>query len=368
MRYLGIKEIENIAVGAAILGTGGGGDPYIGKMMAMEAVKRYGEVKLITMEEIGEDDLVVPVSSIGAPTVGVEKIPSERELTAPLELLEKVLGKKAKAVMPIEIGGSNSLIPVAAAAKKGIPLLDADAMGRAFPESQMVTYHLDGLLPGTVTMGDEKGNAVVYYPINGNWSERLARAMTIQMGGTAKMCDYALEGKYVKQSAIPNTLSLAEEVGAIIRGSKLKGLNPVKELLTKMNGYQLFCGKAVDIRRKIQDGFTRGEAVFEGIKEDKDKKLRLFFQNEHLLAIDDDTKQPLAITPDLIAVLDMETGAPITTEGLKYGARAIVTAFPCHEKWRTKIGIETAGPGYFGYPYDYQPVETLAAKRKCTIG
>lgn len=367
MRYLGIKEIENIAIGAAILGTGGGGDPYIGKMMAIEAVKRYGEVKLISVDELGDGDLVVPVSSIGAPTVGVEKIPSERELTAPLEHLEKILGKKATAVMPIEIGGSNSLIPVAAAAKKGIPLLDADAMGRAFPESQMVTYHLDGLQPGTVTMADEKGNAVVLYPIDGNWSERLARAVTIQMGGTAKMCDYALEGRYVKQSAIPNTLTLAEEVGAIISGSKEKGLNPVKELLEKMNGYQLFCGKAVDIRRKIQDGFTRGEAVFEGIKEDKDKSFRLFFQNEHLLAINEETKEPLAITPDLIAVLDLETGAPITTEGLKYGARAVVTAFPCDKKWRTAKGIETAGPGYFGYPYEYQLVEDLAAKRECAI-
>jgi DUF917 family protein len=364
MRYLGIEEIENIAIGAAILGTGGGGDPYIGKMMAVEAIKRYGKVQLITLDELGDDDLVVPVSSIGSPTVGVEKIASETELTASLDLLEKILGKKANAVMPIEIGGSNSLIPVVAAAKKGIPLLDADAMGRAFPEAQMVTYHLDGHSPGTVTMGDEKGNALVIYPINGEWSERLARAVAIQMGGSAKMCDYALEGRYVKQSAIPDTLTLAEDIGAIIRGSRSKGLNPVQELLTKLNGYELFHGKAVDIRRKIQDGFTRGEALFEGIKEDKDKKLRLFFQNEHLLALDEETKEPLAITPDLIAVLDLETGAPITTEGLKYGARTVIVAFPCNEKWRTQKGIQTAGPQYFGYPYDYRPVEELVARRK----
>jgi uncharacterized protein len=364
MRYLGIEEIENIAIGAAILGTGGGGDPYIGKMMAIEAIKRYGEVQMISVDELGEDDLVVPVSTIGAPTVGIEKIPSEVELTASLDLLEKILGKKAAAVMPIEIGGSNSLIPVAAAARKGIPVLDADAMGRAFPEAQMVTFHLDGHSPGTVTMGDEKGNAVVYYPINGEWSERIARAITIQMGGSAKMCDYALEGKHVKKSAIPDTLTLAEEIGSIIRTSKSKGLNPINELLNKLNGFELFQGKAVDIRRKIQDGFTKGEALFEGIKEDKEKQVRLFFQNEHLLALDEQTQKPLAITPDLIAVLDLETGAPITTEGLKYGARAVIVAFPCHEKWRTQKGIETAGPQYFGYSHDWRPVEELVLVRK----
>ncbi len=65
------------------------------------------------------------------------------------------------------------------------------------------------------------------------------------------------------------------------------------------------------------------------------------------------------MTPDLIAVLDEETGMPITTEGLKYGARVVVVAFPAHEKWRSPIGIETAGPHYFQYPYDYQPLESL---------
>ncbi|WP_174727026.1 DUF917 domain-containing protein [Mesobacillus harenae] len=364
MRYLDTEEIENIAIGAAVLGTGGGGDPYIGKMMAIQAIKKYGKVKMITIDELEDDDLVVPVSTIGAPTVGIEKVASEEELTASLDMLEKVLGKKAKAIMPIEIGGSNSLIPVAAAAKKGIPVLDADAMGRAFPEAQMVTYHLDGHSPGAVTMSDEKGNTLLMYPVDGQWSERFARAITIQMGGSAKMCDYALEGIHVKKSVIPNTLTLAEDIGKIIRGSRKNGLNPVKELLNKMQGYQLFQGKAIDIRRRIQDGFTRGEALLEGIRDDKDRKLRLFFQNEHLLALDEDTNEPVAITPDLIAVLDLETGAPITTEGMKYGARVVVVAFPCDAKWRTPKGIETAGPSYFGYPYEYQPVEQLAEKRK----
>ncbi|MHA6260316.1 DUF917 domain-containing protein [Sporosarcina sp. CAU 1771] len=364
MRYLGIEEIENIATGAAVLGTGGGGDPYIGKMMAIEAIKKYGKVKLITMDELKDDDLVVPVSSIGAPTVGIEKIASEHELTAALEMLEKILGRKADALMPIEVGGVNSLIPIAAAAKKGIPVLDADAMGRAFPEAQMVTYHLDGHSPGAVTMGDAQGNTVLMYPVDGEWSERLARSITVQMGGSAKMCDYALEGKYVKQSAIPDTLSLAESVGLIIRESNSKGFNPVKEMLEKLEGYELFEAKAIDIRRRIQDGFTKGEALFEGIKEDKENLFRLYFQNEHLLAIDEKTRKPLAMTPDLIAVLDLETGEPITTEGLKYGDRVIVVAFPCNEKWRTKKGIETVGPGYFGYPYEYQIVEELVKERE----
>ena len=47
MRKLGIADIEDIALGAALLGAGGGGDPYIGKLVAMGAVKECGPVTLL---------------------------------------------------------------------------------------------------------------------------------------------------------------------------------------------------------------------------------------------------------------------------------------------------------------------------------
>ena len=42
MRKIGLSEIEDIALGASLLGAGGGGDPYIGKLVAMGAVKERG--------------------------------------------------------------------------------------------------------------------------------------------------------------------------------------------------------------------------------------------------------------------------------------------------------------------------------------
>ena len=62
MRKIGVKEIEDMAVGAAVLGTGGGGDPYIGKLMAIQAIKECGEVEMITPEEVPDDAIVVPSS------------------------------------------------------------------------------------------------------------------------------------------------------------------------------------------------------------------------------------------------------------------------------------------------------------------
>ncbi|PAD71471.1 DUF917 domain-containing protein [Paenibacillus campinasensis] len=354
------QSIEYIAIGAAVLGTGGGGDPHVGKLMAMEAIREHGPVRIAQLEELDDEGLIVPVSMIGAPTVMLEKIPSAEQLTKPLDLMERELGRKVDAVMPIEVGGGNSLVPVLAAAQRGIPLVDADAMGRAFPESQMVTFHLEGIPCSPVAMADERGNSALMHTIDGVWEERMARALTVEMGGSASICDYPVSGAQAKQSAIGGTLTLAYEIGRTLFEAKQQKLNPVHELLTKLNGYALFHGKAVDIRRRMDGGFTRGEAVFEGTGENKGETMRLFFQNEFLLATVGD--QPLAITPDLITLLDQDTGMPVTTENLKYGARVTVAGLRCDEKWRTPKGIETAGPRYFGYDFDYVPIETLASK------
>lgn len=354
------RAVEYIAVGAAVLGTGGGGDPHVGKLMALEAIRKHGPVPIVQLEELDDEGLIVPVSMIGAPTVMQEKIPSAEQLTRPLDLMEKELGRKVTAVMPIEVGGGNSLVPVLAAAERGIPLVDADAMGRAFPESQMVTFHLEGIACSPVTMADERGNTALLHTIDGVWEERLARALTVEMGGSASICDYPLSGAQAKCSAIGGTLTLAYEIGRTLFEAKQQKLNPVHELLAQLDGHALFQGKAVDIRRRMDGGFTRGEAVFEGTGKDKGQLMKLFFQNEFLLATVED--QPLAITPDLIALLDQDTGMPVTTENLKYGARVIAAGFPCDAKWRTDKGIETAGPRYFGYDFDYVPIETLASK------
>jgi DUF917 family protein len=87
-------------------------------------------------------------------------------------------------------------------------------------------------------------------------------------------------------------------------------------------------------------------------------RLVLHFQNEHLIAELDGT--PVVTTPDLIMVLDRETGEPVTTESLRYGHRVSVVGAPSDERWHTPAGIELVGPRYFGY--DIDPVR-VAARR-----
>jgi uncharacterized protein len=360
MRKIGKQEIEDIAVGAALLGTGGGGDPYIGKLMALQAIEEYGEITLLEGDEVPEDALVVPSSMMGAPTVMLEKAPSGEEAIEAFQKLEEYLGKKIYGTFPIEAGGVNSMLPFATAARLGLPVIDVDGMGRAFPELQMVTFYLDGISATPGVISDEKGNTMLLSTINNVWTERIARAATIQMGGSVMCAIYPMTGKQLKESGISGILRLEEEIGKAIRLAKVNNVNPIQEVLKTVGGFELFSGKVNDINRKTETGFARGEAKIEGLNEYKDETLTLSFQNEHLLA---QTEQRLVcVTPDLIAVLDAETGLPITTEGIRYGARCVVIGIPCNPKWRTAKGIETVGPKYFGYDVDYIPVEELVKK------
>ena len=166
MRKIGLQEIEDIALGAALLGAGGG-DPYIGKLVAIGAVKECGPVDLLDPEEVPDDALVIPIAMMGAPTVLGEKGIGGREYKTLYEMVSRFYGKEIYAFMPIEAGGVNSMLPIAASARLGLPMVDADGMGRAFPELQMVTFTIGGISASPMALTDEKGNSVIYVPADG---------------------------------------------------------------------------------------------------------------------------------------------------------------------------------------------------------
>ena len=117
MRRISVEALDDIARGAAVLGTGGGGDPYIGKLMAQGTLRRRGEVDLVDPMELEDDDVVVPSAMMGAPTVMVEKIPRGDEIVNAFKALETYLGRPVRATMSIEAGGLNSTTPFTVAAE-----------------------------------------------------------------------------------------------------------------------------------------------------------------------------------------------------------------------------------------------------------
>ena len=232
LRTVEAKDLEDIATGGAILGTGGGGDPYVGKLMAQQAIKQYGPVSLIDVDQLADDALVVPVAMMGAPTVMTEKLPQGDELVTAFRQLESLLGRKIDAVLCGEAGGVNSTTPFVVAAATGLPLVDGDGMGRAYPELQMVTFTMHGVSATPMVLCDDKGNSLVLETVSNEWTERLARAATVEMGGSALLAFYAMSGAIAKKAVVRGTLSLCAELGRIVRENQHSEIGPVAAVRT----------------------------------------------------------------------------------------------------------------------------------------
>src|SRR5215211_2817448 len=228
MREITADQLDDIAMGAAVLGTGGGGDPYVGKLMAQAAMRRNGPVKLLDPDELGDDDLVIPSAMMGAPTVMLEKAPRGTEIVTAFEAIQTYLGRTATATMSCEAGGLNSTTPFVVAAELGIPLVDADMMGRAFPELQMVTPTMYGIRATPIAVADEKGNSAIFNTINNHWTETFARTVTIDMGCSAMIGLYPMSGAQVKEAAVARTITQIEMIGRTIREAHASHVDPVE--------------------------------------------------------------------------------------------------------------------------------------------
>jgi len=350
-------HIPDLARGAAVLGTGGGGDPHIGALLATQALATHGPVQVVTVDEVPADARVVMVAMMGAPTVMIEKLPSLDEVTAPVRALEPLLDGPITHIACAEVGGVNSTIPIVAAAALGLPLIDGDAMGRAFPELQMVLPTLSGVAASPMAFADDKGNTGILTTVDNVWAERIARAACIEMGCSVMISLFPQSGEQLRETMVAGSLSQAAAIGRAIAAARGANEDPVGRAIDELHGRELFAGKVIDVERATTAGFARGRARIES----DGSVLELSFQNEHLLAQADGVV--LATTPDLIMVLEHDSGEPITTEGLRYGQRVRVIAAPSDERWHSPEALAMVGPRYFGYdvnPHRFDGIQEVA--------
>ena len=355
-RLLDQDTLRAMARGCAVLGSGGGGDTYYGLLQALQAVEDYGPVPLVDVDELPGDDLIMPCGGVGAPLVALEKIEAGDEGERLRRLLERHTGRRVVALMSIEIGGANGLLPVTWATRMRLPVVDADGMGRAFPLVSQVTMELAGISPCPAVMTDERGNVVVFRAISGDWAERLERAAAAEFGGTGQTADFPLTAAQAREATVRGSVSQAIRIGEAATG---RTDDPVAAVIAAAGAFRLVSGKVADVHREIAGGFMLGSVVIEGLAEDAGRLIRLELQNEHLVALE--RGRLLASVPDLITVLDSVTADAISSDRISYGQRVVLIAFSCDPVWRTERGIAAVGPRVFGYDFDFVPVEELAA-------
>jgi DUF917 family protein len=347
-------DLGPVATGAALLGTGGGGNPYLGVLRMRELLRAGRTVQVLDPDELEDDALVVSAGGMGAPVVSWEKLPQGEEEADAVRALEEHLGRRVDAIAPLEMGGSNSLVALAVGAQLGVPVLDGDGMGRAFPELQMVTYLIYGGSPAPAAVADEKGNRTVISRVADVYAlERIARAVTIEYGGHAGLAMCAMTGAAARSTCVPRTLTLALRVGEAIERARRQGEDPVEAVLAVTGGRRIFRGKIVDVDRRLVSGFARGRVALEGFGPSAGESITVDFQNENLIARRD--RELVAVVPDLIVLVDLDSGEPLTTEILRYGFRVEVLVLPPSPVLTTPAALRFVGPRAFGHDVDYRP-------------
>ena len=360
---LTLANLHDFTRGAAFLGTGGGGDPYVGRLILQQQLAGGARVPLLAPEELDDDALVIPVANMGAPTVLVERFPNGPAAVAAVRKMEELLGREAAAIMPIEAGGVNATLPAVVGMLMDLPVVDADGMGRAFPELQMTTFGVYGVPGSPVVIKDEHDNEVIVRAVDDETAEWLARVVCIRMGGKAEIALYPMSGRDAKTKSVPYTISLAMEIGRAIGDARAAQRDPFEALARFFAAADparcckiLFDGKVVDLLRETTRGFAIGRLILERL-DGGGERMTVEFQNEFLCARRGE--RVLATAPDLICILDRETAEPITTENVRYGQRVKVVGVGVPPVMRTPEALAVWGPRVFGVDQDYVPIEDI---------
>ncbi|KAK2035439.1 hydantoinase/oxoprolinase [Colletotrichum zoysiae] len=382
-------DLEYLADGCYVLGCAGGGSPAASKIQLRNMLRAGHTMRVVGASSLKESDVIYWGGHMGSPAVSIERLQSIETVDAFKALMEYLGHGSFDAVMGLEIGGANGLEPFLVGSSRFFdsPIIDGDWMGRAYPTYWQTTLAVHApleLVPCAIDSGDGKTIIMTRAP-NDEIVDRALRASCSEMGSRVGMAAKPTTSDKVKRFGVLNTVSLAWRIGRCIAVCRATNtMSTVAEsIIEEAGGAEaakvLFRGKIVRVERRLFKGHSYGEvhiAAFESGDEDEAATaagksraaavavggtLKIPFKNENILAehADEEGGQTriLAAVPDLISVLDNESGRALGVPEFKYGYRVTVVGITCSPRWtETQAGLDIGGPRAFGYDLDYEPL------------
>jgi DUF917 family protein len=321
------------------------------------------------LDEIPDDTVVVCTNFSGsiAPNLdraGMEeslgvKRTVERPLVLAVRELEGFLGEPIGAIISIEIGGINAGHALDAAANLGLPIVDADYAGRAIPEANCITPNLFGKPLYPRLLIDFYGD-VLYLKTaqNNRMVERIGKSVSVAALGIVGGASIPLRAKEVKEIAIPGTLTECLEIGRSLRHAREEGRDPIEALAGHLpDTWVLFRGSISSRRWESRAGYMWGEHEVDGEGDFSGQRLRIWYKNEnHVTWLNG---EPYVCSPDIIEVVDGETGDPLVNTDLQEGQKIAVIGVKRRAQFDNPRGLEVLGPQHWGFDIPFRPIESL---------
>ncbi|KAL3459357.1 hydantoinase/oxoprolinase [Aspergillus heterothallicus] len=368
--YVSETDLELIGTGCGILGTGGGGPTHHEYLKARHILRNggQGKMRIVSPKSLKDDDTICFGSWYGSPSVINERIAGGTEISNGINAVNKILGNKSfQGIMLDEIGGGNGMSAFPTSVHFDIPIVDGDAMGRAYPTMYHATFSVYGHSLVPCVLSDARGNTSVVMSTDSDIRlEKILRTTAIELGLACAVCANPLPGSAIKSHGVPNTLSQAWYLGRAVHMAQRKKINLIDAIFDVCPGKLLFTGKIIDVRRHVGGGYTMGSVLVAPLSEEDrehsstksqpssgDRHMIIPFQNEYLYASlcdadgSDASQEVVCTVPDLISILGQD-GEAIGSQDLRYGLRVNVIALPAHPLWKTQKGLAVGGPAGFG--------------------
>lgn len=359
-------DLRDLVLGCTYYGVGGGGNPQEGLRALEEQVDAGRQIACVSPQEISDDGLTCCVFLMGSTApltpekeeqrqqLGLTSWRYERNLPEAILQLEAYAGKRIEAIVPLELGGSNTPAPMAAAAALGKVVVDGDYAGRAVPEITQATPSVGGISLAPACCVDKYGNRVIISEaISNPIAERIGKMVSEAAFGSTGIAGFLMPGRQAKQFIVGGTISRALAIGRAIRSAAGGSGAAAKAAAAAAGGRIIFTGTLLDKEWQDKDGYYEGYHVFQGLGEYAGRRAKTYFKNEtHALWVDD----VLEVTsPDLITMVDLESGTPVLNNTLVQGQAVALTAVPAPQVWRHPAGLAVLGPRHFGVGEDYKP-------------
>jgi len=356
------------------MGTGGGGSVEWGTEMLVAALDEGLSIEWVDISEIPDDAWTCTPYGMGsiAPSspetqeaiarLGLVDKLGHRAMEAAVQELGKYAGVEIGAIVPAELGAGNTPAPLITGVRLGIPVVDGDYAGRAIPEEMQGTpylYHKDSFPLASVDMW---GNVIILKEAcSPHMLERIGKMMAVAAFGMCNIAATLLSGREMKEVIVPGTLTKCLRLGRVIRQAREQGDDPIQAAIEHTGGWLLFEGEVTGKDWEDRDGYMFGTTHIKGTGDYAGHTLDVWFENEnHVSWLDG---EPYVCSPDLVTIVDRETGEGITNTDIDAGHRVAVVGIKGLEAFRSERGLAAAGPRYFGFDIDYVPIEEQMGAR-----
>lgn len=365
MRELNRQDLHDLLLGAAIVGTGGGGSLEKGLALIDKAVDDGLIFKMAEINEIPDQALIGTPYGCGSisPLTAqqkeemdkLERIETTAEVAA-VRIIEKYFGEELYGVVATELGGMNTAVALEAAARLGKPIIDADPAGRSVPCLQHSTYYLKDVPIYPLSIANAFGDEmIITEAMSDERAEALTRAAAVASFNHVGVVDHPNRWSVLKDTLLKESLSMCLDIGRIAREAQEAGVCYAEAVAAKYEGRVLFTGVIEDAEWEDRAGFTFGSLNVAGQGAYEGHQLKIWYQNENLMSWLDG--EVYVTTPDAINIVDNSNNMPLLNPYGEVGMPITVFALKAFDEWRTPKGIEVLGPRFFGYDMEYKKLE-----------